>query len=166
MDFSATTLVIGSNKLNCDSCSIKTTSSSPTLISIVNEGYSENTGIQTLKLTGRDFPTQSSVVAIKLSNSITSSSETIDSATQITAVFQDGIGFGTGITIESIEFSDGSFAKINEGATIDQNLNGAADENVNCSFAGGCLWSYSQANINWLARSLSAYVCGIPCLYD
>ena len=74
-----------------------------------------------MELTGTDFPTQNSVhiIAIKISDSIISSSGTIDSATQITTVFSDGIGFGTGLMIESIEFSDGSFAKIDAGATID-----------------------------------------------
>ena len=43
----------------------------------------------------------------------------IDSATQITAVFKNGIGFGTEFKIKSIEFSDGSFAKIDANATID-----------------------------------------------
>ena len=42
MNFSGTTLVIGSTNKTCNSCSIATSASSPTLSSIADGGYSGN----------------------------------------------------------------------------------------------------------------------------
>ena len=165
MFFSGTTLVIGSTNKTCNSCSIATTSSSPTLTAIADGGYSGND--QTLNLTGTDFPTGGeTIVAVKVSDSIVSSSATINSGISISAVFTGGIGFGTDLKIQSIEFSDGSFSKIDSGAKITLALSGTAGSNINCSFAGGCLWNYDQTDVNRLASSLSATVCGLPCPHD
>ena len=90
--------MIGSSSKTCNSCSIATTSSSPTLTTIADGGYSGND--QTLDLTGTDFPNGGeTIVAIKVSDSISSSSATINSQTSITAVFTGGIGFGTDLKI-------------------------------------------------------------------
>ena len=37
---------------------------------------------------------------------------------------------------------------------------------VDCSFAGGCLWTVGATNIKLQASTLSATVCNFPCVFD
>ena len=121
--------------------------------------------VQSYTVKGKNFPTDSTVETATLGG-INSNSAVINSPSQITLTFTNGIGFGTDLPLSALVFADGKHTTIDAAAKVTVALAVTMAQNVACSYAGGCLYSVTGDNVNKLASSLSTTVCGRPCVYD
>lgn len=90
----------------------------------------------------------------------------INSATQITLTFTNGIGYGNDLPLNALEFADGKRTTIDATAKVTVAFVGTLAQNTACSYAGGCLYDITANNVNKPAGALTATVCGLPCVYD
>ena len=159
--YTNTKLVIGSTKVDCGTtCPYETTDAlTPTATGVTQ------TNANTYVVEGTNFPTGSTLQTATLGG-ITANSGVIDSATQVTLTFANGIGFGNDLPLSALVFADGKHTKIDAAAKITVAFTATLAQNVACSYAGGCLYSVTGNNVNSLASSLSATVCDLPCVYD
>ena len=158
--YTNTKLVIGSTSVNCaTTCPYETTTAlTPTVTGITQ------TNPTLYVLAGTNFPTGSTVQTATLGG-LEADSAGIDSATQISLTFTNGIGFGNDLPLTALVFNDGKRAAT-AGAKITIAFTATLGQNVPCSYAGGCLYSVTGANVNSLASSLTTTVCDMPCVYD
>ena len=163
-DIDAAKLVIGSKNADCDGCAFTGTDAlTPSATSLTDAGYSGT--VQSITVTGTGFPTGTTATA-KIGD-LSATTVVVSSATSLTLTFNNGIGFGTDIPLSEVIFSDGKRTKIDAGAKLTIALGTpTVASNVECSYAGGCLWSVGATNINLLSASLSATICDTPCVHD
>ncbi len=169
VNYSKTKLVVGGTSTECASCAYEATlAATPKLATIstaANDGY-DGSGVQTILLTGENFPVGSTAHTPTMGGVLATTS-TIDSATQITLTFDKGVGFGTDLAITELIFQDGKHSTIDPAAKKTFAFSATSPVSaIDCSYGGGCLWALSGANVNMLASSLTATVCGYPCLHD
>ena len=101
----------------------------------VSAYYAANTYV----VAGTNFPTGSTLQTATLGG-INANSGVIDSATQVTLTFANGIGFGNDLPLSALVFADGKRTKIDAAAKITVAFTATLAQNVACSYAGGCLY--------------------------
>ena len=133
--YANTKLVIGNTNVACaTTCPYETTDAlTPTATGVTQ------TNANTYVVAGTNFPTGSTLQTATLGG-IDANSGVIDSATQVTLTFANGIGFGNDLPLSALVFADGKRTKIDAAAKITVAFTATLAQNVACSYAGGCLY--------------------------
>lgn len=116
----------------------------------------------TITITGINFFTSSYTAKFSYAG-VTADSVTIDSATQVTATFTNGVplSYAT-LPVLWFESSTDAHWAINTVTLVNNPTVSGLNDNVECSFAGGCLISISQLGITsaFSSSNTSLTVCG------
>lgn len=152
---------VGTTSYACTgSCTYATSTSKPAVASV------SKTDSSTVVFTGTNFYTSLFTAAASLSG-VSADTVTIDSATQVSAVWSKGVPLAQAATLPVLRFDSTStteahWSQIATTATITNANTATSVTGVSCSFAGGCLLSVASTGLYSSLQSStnSITVCG------